>query len=63
MGALTPGPEDAKEEENGADDLADPTHSLTVLLRTGSHGLHQDAARKLSRPTSNEAYRLAGANS
>src|SRR5215475_7350811 len=27
MGALTPGPEDTEEEENGADNLANPTHS------------------------------------
>jgi hypothetical protein len=42
MGALTPGPEDAKQQEDGADDLANPTHGLTVLpadatVRAGRH--------------------------
>jgi hypothetical protein len=31
MGALTPSPEDAKQQEDGADDLANPPHGLTVL--------------------------------
>jgi len=31
MGALTPSPEDAKKQENRADDLADPTHGHKVL--------------------------------
>jgi hypothetical protein len=42
IGTLTPSPEDAKKEENGADDLADATHSVKVLLRTDSHELQQD---------------------
>jgi hypothetical protein len=31
MGALTPSPEDAKQQEDGADDLANPPHGLRVL--------------------------------
>jgi hypothetical protein len=31
MGALTPGPEDAKKQEDGADDLANPTHGLKTI--------------------------------
>jgi hypothetical protein len=31
MAALTPGPEDADEQENGADDLASPTHGLNTI--------------------------------
>jgi hypothetical protein len=31
MGALSPGPEDAEKQENGADNLANPTHSLKTI--------------------------------
>ena len=31
MGAHTPGPENAEKQENGADDLANPTHSLKTI--------------------------------
>lgn len=33
VGALTPGPEDAEKQENGADHLANPTHSPQAILR------------------------------
>ena len=33
MAALTPCPEDAEKEKNGADDLANPTHSLKTIPR------------------------------
>jgi hypothetical protein len=33
VGALTPGPEDAEKQENGADNLANPTHSSQAILR------------------------------
>ena len=31
MVALTPDPEDAEKQENGADNLANPTHSLNII--------------------------------
>ena len=31
MGAHTAGPEDAEKQENGADNLANPTHSLKTI--------------------------------
>jgi len=33
MGALAPSPEDAKKQEDGTNDLANPTHSLEPNLR------------------------------
>ena len=34
MGALAPSPEDAKKQEDGANDLANPTHSLEPNLHS-----------------------------
>jgi hypothetical protein len=31
MGALTPGPEDAKKQENSAHDQGNPTHDLKTI--------------------------------
>jgi len=36
MGALAPGPEDAEQQEDGADNLADSTHGPKVSLRPPS---------------------------
>jgi hypothetical protein len=35
MGALTPGPEDAEKKYNGADNLANSTHSPKTIPLTG----------------------------
>ena len=40
MAALTPGPKDAEKQENGADNLANPTHALkTIPAATAVTGL------------------------
>jgi hypothetical protein len=36
MGALTPGPEDAKKQKNGADELANSTHDLKNIPATAA---------------------------
>jgi len=64
MSTLTPGPEDAEEQEEGADELANPTHDPTLSLRTRSQEFqrsHQPWARVRvmagARPTATTAIR------
>ena len=54
MGALTPGPEDAEEQDNGADDRASTTHSRRLSLRASWYEVvpstHQSVPTEHSSP-------------